>query len=461
MSDEPTDTNADQAQSAQRPIRSGALPMPRDTTPTWEVELLISGVAVFAMLQLPGWLDANVFALRPRLSEIWLQPVTLFHMYLKGAAVILSVTFVLHLLSRAHWIALIGMHSVFPDGIRWDRLRVGPVETRTARQKLPDIPTVIERADNRSTIIFTMGVSLASTLLLITLMLFVFYPAGVLGLMLAGVEQTPWKLMLIILLPIMVPYPLAHTIDRRFGGKLDPAGIPARVLDAIFRLYAFGGFGRSSNASLAVLTSHGGEGRFSLLFGGLVIAAMAFSVFTTVVGQRPERAGNYASFPFARTGDANGVNPNYYADRRKPLLASNRPFIQSDLPQDAYLRLVVPYDPIRDAPALTDCQLAELPDTEEEEVEIDRVKLLRRQQLLACLAALHPVMLDALPVADIRYDVSVDDTSDRPALQAMIDIRHLLPGRHELTVAHPPDPEDVDDEGNPEPNPPHRIPFWR
>ena len=25
------------------------------TAPTWEVELLISGVAIFAMLQLPGW----------------------------------------------------------------------------------------------------------------------------------------------------------------------------------------------------------------------------------------------------------------------------------------------------------------------------------------------------------------------------------------------------------------------
>ena len=39
--------------------------LPRRTTPTWEVELLISGVAVFAMLQLPGWLDDRLFALLP------------------------------------------------------------------------------------------------------------------------------------------------------------------------------------------------------------------------------------------------------------------------------------------------------------------------------------------------------------------------------------------------------------
>ncbi len=43
--------------------------LPQHTTPTWEVELLISGVAVFAMLQLPGWLDNQLFALMPRLDS--------------------------------------------------------------------------------------------------------------------------------------------------------------------------------------------------------------------------------------------------------------------------------------------------------------------------------------------------------------------------------------------------------
>ena len=46
------------------------------TARTWEVELLISGVAVFAMLQLPGWLDDRVFerldgaAVRERLASV-------------------------------------------------------------------------------------------------------------------------------------------------------------------------------------------------------------------------------------------------------------------------------------------------------------------------------------------------------------------------------------------------------
>ena len=70
----------------------------RRTTATWEVELLISGVAVFAMLQLPGWLDDVIFALEPRLGEDWRQILILAYIYAKSAAMILATTFVLHLL---------------------------------------------------------------------------------------------------------------------------------------------------------------------------------------------------------------------------------------------------------------------------------------------------------------------------------------------------------------------------
>ena len=82
----------------------------RRTTPTWEVELLISGVAIFAMLQLPGWLDDAMFALEPRLTDNWRTVTLLFYAYAKSAAIVLATTFVLHLLLRAQWIALIGMH---------------------------------------------------------------------------------------------------------------------------------------------------------------------------------------------------------------------------------------------------------------------------------------------------------------------------------------------------------------
>lgn len=63
--------------------------LPQHTTPTWEVELLISGVAVFAMLQLPVWLDRQMFALTPRLDTDLAGVVLPLYVYLKSAALIL------------------------------------------------------------------------------------------------------------------------------------------------------------------------------------------------------------------------------------------------------------------------------------------------------------------------------------------------------------------------------------
>ena len=96
----------------------GALPLPRNTTPTWEVELLISGVAVFAMLQLPELLDRYILDWYPRLVDRWAKLLFLVYVYAKSAALILAVTAVASLIkarreprARAHAGSLRGAES--------------------------------------------------------------------------------------------------------------------------------------------------------------------------------------------------------------------------------------------------------------------------------------------------------------------------------------------------------------
>ncbi len=82
--------------------------LPRDTTPTWKVELLLSGALVFSMLQVPGLLDDIVFALRPRMADSLNYGVFMLYFYLKVTSYALIATFVLHLASRAVWVAALG-----------------------------------------------------------------------------------------------------------------------------------------------------------------------------------------------------------------------------------------------------------------------------------------------------------------------------------------------------------------
>jgi hypothetical protein len=80
----------------------------------------------------------------------------------------------------------------------------------------------------------------------------------------------------------------------------------------------------------------------------------------------------------------------------------------------------------------------------------------RAGAMLRCLAALHPVALDGKPVADLRYDAGSDAQTERPALVAMIDVRTLAAGRHELAIA------DASPEGgDATPSDSWVIPFWR
>lgn len=85
---------------------------------SWQAELIISGIAIFGSLQLPnlynrliGWMVFNVT------EEISILTY-LIALYLVMAVSVLILAFIVHFILRALWIALIGLSSVYPEGIR-------------------------------------------------------------------------------------------------------------------------------------------------------------------------------------------------------------------------------------------------------------------------------------------------------------------------------------------------------
>jgi hypothetical protein len=412
--------------------------LPRHTTPTWEVELLISGVAVFAMLQLPGWLDDRWFALAPRLTAEWANSLELVYIYAKAASLILAATFVLHLLLRARWIAQVGMHSVHPDGIRWERLRLGPVQREIEQELYGGAEVSMDRADNRATTVFAIGVTLASLLLTIMVVLLatfvVLYVAG---------RWIAWKppvfaITVWVTALLFLPMLLGNRIDRSAGAMLGVA--PRRLLGALFRFYGALGFGRGRNPALALAMSNAGRRRTALLVMGLMLAAYCTVLLSYKAERDPNRLGDYALFPHA-PGLA-GIDATHYDDTRNPARDGAVPFVQSAVVTGPYLRLVVPYQPAGDDEALRrECTAQPASRTA------------RAKATLACLQRLHPVSLDGR-LLDPRYEPGSDPRTDRPALIAMIDVRSLGPGRHELYVGRfPPTSEPADAS--------YRIPFWR
>lgn len=420
--------------------------LPEHTTPTWEVELLISGVAVFAMLQLPGWLNERLMFLLPRFDGNWRTSLNMVFAYSMGAAVMLAATFALHLLLRAYWIALVGMNSVYPDGIRWERLRMGPIEREVMQRRDGDFAAMVERADNRASVVFATGVALAVILLVLTVLV-----VSVLAVTMAIAVALHWQvhaysLFLIGLAIVLGPSFLISMLDRRWGGRLREGNPLRRAIAAGFNLYARCGFANRGGV-LGMLSSHHGRWRVQAVAMVAIVVCLAGAILGQAAMRSPERLGSYAWFPRFDRGAAGVVDAANYGDQRDPLRSRGAPFIQSAEIGGHYIRLTVPYQPDRDAAAMRQkCPTA----AEVEDADA------RAAAMLRCLAALHPVTLDGKPVADLRYDAGSDAQTDRPALVAMIDVRELAAGRHELAVA-----DESHANGDAAPSASWIIPFWR
>ena len=424
------------------------LQLPRNTTPTWEVELLISGVAVFAMLQLPGQLDDAMLTLEPRLGADWRRLAILTYVYAKSASLILAVTFVLHLLLRARWIALVGVHSVHTDGIRWDKLKLGPILREIELAQAQPFPKIIERADNRATTVFAIGVMQALLMVAVAAT-----ACGVFAVAVALASTTKllsvegW--LIAIFAFVMLPYLLAVWLDHLCGARWPAEHRLRRGLHAVLKGYARIGFGRNSNPIMALLASHDGDRKTVILTTGLMLLALLGAVAGMAAMTYPERFGSYSMFPRPDQMSA-VIDPAHYDDQRDPLRDGADPYIQSSVVVGPYLKLVVPYRPNRDDPAMrTQCAQAA-------GLEAGALASAR----LDCLQSLHGVTLDGTPLADLPYEIAMDPRSDRPALLAMIDVRNLTPGRHELRIARPARSDRKPDKDNPDPGF-DSIAFWR
>ncbi len=420
------------------------------TTPTWEVELLISGVAVFAMLQLPGWLDDGIFALAPRLDASWAKLVELLYYYAKSATVILAATFVIHLLLRARWIALVGMHSVYPDGVRWDRLRMGPVQREVEQRYQIPTEVIIERADNLATTVFAVGVMVALILAIVTLTAGVLLGISKLLGSVVGWDGAGLTVTALLFTFVMFLFALVTSLDRRYGKTWEPGGLPHRVSFRALTLFNRMGLGRSKNRIMALLISNGGE-RKMIAMTTIIMATAIISVMLAYAGMRHHTLiGNYEFFPSAT---ATSVKPSQYDDQRDAQRDSVAPFIESMVASGPYLKLIVPYLPRQDGPAMrTRCGMA------------TTVSSKINPRLLACLQAMHPVMLDGKLLGNLRYEVASDARTNRPALLAMIDIRTLADGRHELRIGRAPPPQTSPDEKVDMADPDKQdylIPFWK
>jgi hypothetical protein len=290
------------------------------------------------------------------------------------------------------------------DGIRWDRLRLGPIQREVEQRQYGSAESSIDRADNRATTVFAIGVMLASLLLGIT----VFVLLGV-GSALWVSDRLGWNwpvvdILLTVFALLVLPMFAANRIDRAQGHALAPEGIARRLLARVFAFYGRFGIGRGHNPTFALVASHSGRLQMGALTAATFLLALA-AVGASYRAQRdPASLGQYDMFPQV-ADPARHVDASHYADTRNPRSRRCRSLHPERRRHRTLLKLVVPYRPRSDGVAMRRCPA--VPGTAASEV--------RAKAALACLQRQHSIALDGSPLAALRYDIGSDPRTDRPA----------------------------------------------
>lgn len=427
------------------------LTLPRRTTPTWEVELLLSGATVFALVQLATWLPGWASHISPRLSDFWRQVADLSLVYLMCGVVVLAVAFVLHLLLRAYWVALVGMDSVFPGGLKPEKLRDGPIMRDWIMGRWKPMPAQIEQADNQATIVFGLGIGLARMMATITvvvslLMLAVLFLAAT-----TGTAEQAERWVLGALGVLLFPWFVVMWLDRWFGARLRHGHWLRRAMESVMALYSRSGVGRESATLVTLYTTSVGDRRGNWIVGGIITAAILASLAALAMLKDDLGWGQYGRFPLLEANQANSVRHVHYASQHEPAQSPHLPYIPDLQAQGRYLPLVVPFVPQLHQQMLDACP---------EPKNLPRGfagRQQRSQATLACIAEGFAVTLDGQPL-DLAPELYSDATRDLRGLVYMIPLAGQSRGRHELVVALHPQPEPKPDEYDAPPV--WRIPYW-
>ncbi len=421
------------------------------TTPTWEMELLVSGATVFGLMQLPPVADRILFGLYNAASPDLAGLVLPLWIYVKFMLLTLVATFVAHLALRGYWVALAGLASVYPEGIRWDRLarRMGPLYLDISRRDIGELADAIERADNRASRVFGVGFGLAAMMLMPIALVLVMMALLSVYRLFGDAGSDLVSIVLVGFVLLVSVFGLVVWWDQRRGAVATADGLEGRALRTSLRLYSAIGLSRASNPLLVLFSSNEGTGRTMGILGGVMAVIFAIVTLQAVGDRLGWSMGDYAGLPPDRRAIADTVLPEHYASQRgdKPRLGPV-PFIPDPVVRGDYLRLFVPYFPQRHNAAMERTCPDALADTGD----------IGPRARLDCLASIHAIAIDGI-AQPIRFDAAEDARTGQRGMLAMIPVKALADGRHELTVLPP--RRKRDDEPGAKPVTPYRIPFWR
>jgi hypothetical protein len=428
----------------------------------WEQELLISGVVVFALLQVPGALQHRYARMAVHLDGPVSTAAAMAYGYGMLILYTLISSFLANLAARAYWVGLIGLHSVFPGGVRWEKVRQGPITVDEFRRRLPTLPRLIAAADDFCSVIFSVafmlvlmfGISIlwGGALVVVSWLAARTFMGG------AHASDVFAAMMAILLVPA-----LAFTFDRMLGRRLRPGGVAERLVRGGVRTSQRLMMMPLYQPILLVLFSNVRRRAAYPAFYALVAALVGFYVLNdSVIGREGLMLESARFAPSAL--ERHGVDARTYEDQRpEDEIDGVTPSIPTDVIVGPFVRLFIPYTAGRhDAAAAERCPglrpFREAGLHREATDTVDRGGDVAA--LLACLARLQPVRLNGRPLASVPFRFRTDPRTGVRGIVGYVPTQALPRGENVLEIGPSPLPKAREKDEKEKTRQPYIIRFW-
>ncbi len=427
---------------------------------SWNLELIISGAAIFLVSYLPGLVDRGLWFYLDNLAadaDLGKSALPILaYSFFKVIAWLLTGTFIVHFILRAFWVGLVGLHAVYPEGIQYEKL---PMQTDFSREigqrNFGQFSDYIHRLDRLSNQIFSVAFLIALMGLGISaiyLAIFLFTQPNVLQNWLGGSKvRTTIFFGLFLLLAFL---PAVLQLWLRQPGVLDRPGVrkfaawvfqyaPALMLPVVYRPLSYINLVYSSNVPRRRL--------YTLLVLGTILI-MSTVIWVTLQTNMDLRGRSFMlPQDFAvRNNSIYKLYPAQY-DNLRPADA-NLPAVSlaSDVVEGPVLRIFVTYRKWLDPRISRQCQPAAVPENRSKQEQRMAQDSTNRQ----CLAHFFQLSVNDSLYSQPDWIFHTRPETGTPGLLGYVPTAAFRTGENVLTIRIPSSekPDSLEVYG--------QVPFW-
>lgn len=403
---------------------------------SFELEMLISGASLFIFSRVPGYTE--VMAEWGLASPVVMLRVLVLLLanFLTAISYIVLLNLGTHLLLRAFWLGILGVHSVYPKGPNLDKISGGPLFKAYYHDKIGNLPNLAHKLDAicrqvyglTTTVIFYIFYSLflAAVVAGLSSISRLFFEDGELAFVsiFAGLYFL-----------VFGPYLLVYLIDYASGKWALFKGLEnnaswrrifhtvVRIANAVFLI-------RLLSTLSSTITSNAPPARRV----ALIILYIAIFYGAMLQNQIKINSSGYLTDEKSPLR----LNAAHYEDlssaRRHPF----SPRISSEMQSEAYLRVFIPYRSRLDDTLAA--RFPDLPTLQGRGVQLEKLSNATPADATPQLQAattLYDILLDNAPIAPSQWLTHRHEESHLQGLVAYLRVDSLPLGPHLLQIVQP------------------------